>query len=191
MNNPNPKMGRLNIDNEKGLYLAKKLGTAIKECDIKNGDTFSVAIFKPKVELSILSTYVENKYGDIIGENKEKADLINNFVKTYLIKSENGNNSNIYRVTNIIAKIFYKLFNSDGLLYFSSKDDKNFNLFINEKSIQKLEMKYVFNCKKDKKIIFDQFVEIEDNKIVPKEISDNEKNEILRKVGCSISKINE
>ena len=113
---------------------------------------------------------------------------INNFIKNCLLKSENGN-TNVYRVTNIIAGILYKLFESDGLLYFSAKDNKNFNLLINEKSINKLEVKYVFNCKKEKNIIFGQFIEIQDNQIIPRDISDESKNEILKKIGCSLSKV--
>ena len=188
LNNPKPKIGRLNIENEKCLYLSNNLGTAIKECNIQNGDIFTVAIFQPKIDLSIISTYIENKFGKNSQEDQEKANLINNFIKNCLLKSENGN-TNVYRVTNIIAGILYKLFESDGLLYFSAKDNKNFNLLINEKSINKLEVKYVFNCKKEKNIIFGQFIEIQDNQIIPRDISDESKNEILKKIGCSISKV--
>jgi len=190
LNNPKPKIGRLNIENEKGLYLSKNLGTAIKECNIKDGDTFSVVIFKPKSELSIISTYISNKYGELSKNNKEKADLINDFVKDFLIKENQSNNT--YKITNIIAKIFYKLFQSDGLMFFSSKDNKNYNLFIYNDSIPKLDSKYVFNCRMDKKdIVFGLFVEIENNKIIPRELSEKEKNEILFKIGSRIKILKE
>ncbi len=187
LNNPNPKIGRLNKDMERGLYLSNNLNTAIKECNINDGDVFTVAVFKPKNKLSIISTYISNKYGDISEANKEKAHLLNKFIKDLLIETEN-NNSDIYRITNIIAKVLYKQFVADGLLFFSSKNDKDFNLFIYNESINNLEIKYIFNCKKDNKIIFGQFVEVNNNKIVPSEISDNIKNEILHKIGCEIVK---
>lgn len=189
LNNPNAKMGRLNIENEKSLYLSKNLGTAIKECNVKDGDIFTVTVFQPSIDLSIISTYIENKFGNVSEKNQEKADLINHFIRDCLIKQE-SENKNIYRVTNIIAKILYKICESDGLLYFSSKDNKNFNLIINEKSINKLDVRYVFNCKKEENIIFGQFVEIKDKQIIPNDISDEEKNEILKKIGCSIIKVN-
>ena len=52
-----------------------------------------------------------------------------------------------------------------------------------------MEVKYVFNCKKEKNIIFGQLIEIQDNQIIPRDISDESKNEILKKIGCSISKV--
>lgn len=185
--NPNPKLGRMNLNNEKGLYLAKNIKTALLESNIKNEDIFTLTIFDIKQSIDVLGSYISNRYGNLTEERNKKANLINDFLYKYL-KLPSSSNENIYRITNIIKKIFFN-YPCDGIFYLSSKIENNFNIFLNYNSLSKVEPIAIVKCiYRDNKVeIFpDYFLKIKNNSVVPKIVPIEEQNELLNKLNANI-----
>lgn len=177
---PNPNIGRMNNAGENGLYLSKKLKTAIAECRVKKGEIFTCGVFKFDEPLKILLTFVSNKYYDVDKIHENKAEILNNFLYKYLTKKNEDNNIEVYRITNLFNKIFLEYIENDGYLYTSSVDN-SYNLFVKENSIFKCKLNYIFVGRYvEKGIQIMEFLKIKDGKIIPEDVL--EKDEILAKL---------
>ena len=178
--NPNPNIGRMNKQGENGLYLSKKLRTAIKECRVKKNQIFTCGIFKFNEPLNLMLTYVKNKYYELDKKYERTAKLLNDFLYKYLTMENYDNDIQIYRITNLFNQLFLDYLKKDGYLYFSSVDD-SYNLFLKENSISKCSLAYIFVGKYvEQNVQIMEFIKIENGNLVPKDVL--EKNEILSKL---------
>lgn len=175
LGNPEAPLARMNVKNEQGLYLSNKFETAMLECDVKEQNTFSVAIFIPKTTLNVIATSISNKQHN----TSNKKEIIKNFIYDCLTMPVDKE-KNIYRITNTLLKILYKSYNTDGLLYYSSKRKNDFNLFINKNSVEKLELKYVFTCKYENGLIITNINRVEDNELF-EDVTEEEIKDVLSK----------
>lgn len=175
LGNPKAPLARMNVKNEQGLYLSNKFETAMLECNIKKQDTFSVAIFIPKEPLNVIATSISNKNIN----STSKKEIIKNFIYDCLTMPVDKE-KNIYRITNTLLKILYKSYNADGLLYYSSKRRNDFNLFINKKSVEKLQLKYVFTCKSENSLIITNINRVDDNELF-EDVTEEEIKDVLSK----------
>ena len=160
LGNPKAPLARMNIENERGLYLSNKIEPAMLECDVNENDIFTTAIFTPKEPMSVIVTSVTGKYYNDTTQTNKISELISKFIFECLTMPSDKT-KDTYRITNSLLKILYKAFKADGLLYYSSKKKDDYNLFINNESVYKLNVDYIFTCKKEKKLKI-----IEANKVI-------------------------
>lgn len=151
LGNPKAPLARMNLENERGLYLSNKLETAMLECEVKENDIFTTAIFTPKEPMHVIVTSVTGKYYNDTTKTNIISELISKFIFECLTMPSDKT-KDTYRITNALLKILYKSFKADGLLYYSSKKKNDYNLFINNESVYKLNVDYIFTCKKGKRI---------------------------------------
>lgn len=172
LGNPKAPLARMNLENERGLYLSNKLETALLECEVKENDIFTTAIFTPKETMNVIVTSITGKYYEDTTQTNMISELISKFIFECLTMPSDKNKET-YRITNALLKILYKSFNVDGLLYYSSKKKNDYNLFINNKSVNKLKIDYIFTCKKENKVnVLQANKVIENKRILPVQIKD-------------------
>ena len=177
---PYPDIGRMNKKGEEGIYFSSNLETAMLECNIKNDDVFSLAIFENNQKIDLLAAFINNKYEkELSDENRKKAEMLNSFIYKYLLKQSKGD-KNIYRITNVLKKIFSEVLQRDGTIYVSAKNKKDFNSHINKKFSYKLDLKYVFLVnKKNDNLKNLKTIKVIDNKKVSYAFEEKEINNIL------------
>lgn len=181
LNNPKAPLARMNLEHEQGLYLSNMFETALLECNVKENDEFTTTIFSPKENLSVIVTSLTGKYYNFpSGTNKIEKTMSKFIFECLTMPSDKTKDT--YRITNSLLKILYKSFKVDGLLYYSSKNKTDFNLFINKDSINKLKLKYIFACKCKKTPLIKSFDRVVDNDKLISDVKEDDMKKILESI---------
>ena len=113
------KQGRLNNNCEQILYASFDKLTAFLETGIKKNEKFLLIEYKIKNNIELKCIQMDGRFG----KNSAISKIYNDFFNEIMMKSEEEK-PGIYKVSNYIKDVFFKLNDFDGWYYVSARNKK-------------------------------------------------------------------
>lgn len=136
--------GRFNKPYKPHLYITSgEFQTPKKELNIKENDHYLLIYYTANQTLSLFELGFDSNIPPLLSESsKEKIKLINNFIREYILNTNEG----AYKISSVLSNDIADYDRFDGWCYPSAKDNKAVNACIKTSSKHKLTIKNSFVC---------------------------------------------